>query len=357
MVEEIETSVSSLREQVVNLNTEIKTGLTALENRLQKLEKHEAVYEMRSARSDQATQVTSSNDQKDPTEYAYVVAGGYGKDYKPLSSAEIFDKTSNSWMPLKPMKSGRAYASSVVYNDQVLVTGGNSNQSSYDSVVSSIEQLNRHVNPLLPPNWSLLSVNLPRTLRRHCTILYNDRLIVVGGYDDEKKRYSDIIYEVQLHFPFNTKVLAKLPYSRSVGGVVLVNDKILIIGGCNVTMYDITKNEFKELKPLPYGVCNMATVKFGETVVLAGGYPREDFKNTVISYNIEAQKSIELSAMRNVRSECCAVVDGNSLVVMGGKDEKGIIQSSVEAFDFKTSKWRNLPSMNEARRAFTAEIV
>ena len=130
MVEEIETSVSSLREQVVNLNTEIKTGLTALENRLQKLEKHEAVYEMRSARSDQATQVTPSNDPKDPTEYAYVVAGGYGKDYKPLSSAEIFDKTSNSWIPLKPMKTGRAYASSVVYNDQVLVTGGNSNQSS-----------------------------------------------------------------------------------------------------------------------------------------------------------------------------------------------------------------------------------
>ena len=73
MVEEIETSVSSLREQVVNLNTEIKTGLTALENRLQKLEKHEAVYEMRSARSDQATQVTPSNDPKDPTEYAYLL--------------------------------------------------------------------------------------------------------------------------------------------------------------------------------------------------------------------------------------------------------------------------------------------
>ena len=225
-------------------------------------------------------------------------------------------------------------------------------------VVSSIEQLNRHVNPLLPPNWSLLSVNLPRTLRRHGTVLYNDRLIVVGGYDDEKKRYSDIIYEVQLHFPFNTKVLAELPRLRSMAGVVLVNDKILIIGGCDVTMYDITKNEFKELKPLPYQVCDMAPVKFEENVVLAGGYGSDSYgQSRIISYNIEAQKSIELSAMRNVRSECCAVVDGNSLVVMGGKDEKGIIQSSVEAFDFKTSKWRNLPSMNEARRAFTAEIV
>ena len=142
-----------------------------------------------------------------------------------------------------------------------------------------------------------------------------------------------------------------------MAGVVVVNDKILIIGDCDVTMYDITKNEFKELKPLPCNVSNIATVKFEENVVLAGSNPREGFKNTVISYNIETQKSTELSAMKNVRSECCAVVDGNSLVVMGGKDENGNIQSTVEAFDFKTSKWRNLPSMNEARRAFTAEIV
>ena len=48
-----------------------------------------------------------------------------------------------------------------------------------------------------------------------------------------------------------------------------MNDKILIFGGdkgseqatANVTMYDITKNEFKELEPLPYEVRDMATVK------------------------------------------------------------------------------------------------
>ena len=371
MVQEIGTSVSSLHEQVANLNTEIKTGLTAVKNRLEKMDKHEAVYEMENAPSDQATPSVSSNDPKDPTEYAYVVAGGYGEKGKLLSSAEIFDKTSNSWIPLKPIKTSRAEASSVVYKGQVLVTGGTSYKTSYSrekSAISSIEQLNRHVNPLLPPNWSLLSVNLPRALRGHGTVLYNDQLIVVGGYDEEKKSYSDIIYEVQLHFPFTTKVLAKLPYSRSMGGVVLVNDKILIIGGCNrydavnnVTMYDIIKNEVKELEPLPYKVCNMATVKFGETVVLAGGNPRnnlrQNVKNTVISYNIETQKSTELPAMKNCRSECCAVVDESSLVVMGGRDEEGNPQSSVEIFDFKTFKWSNFPSMNETRCAFIAEIV
>ena len=66
--------------------------------------------------------------------------------------------------------------------------------------------------------------------------------------------------------------------------------------------------------------------------------------------------------MKYKRFECRAVVDENSLVVMGGgkwSSSKGQAYCSqiVEVFDFKTSKWRYLPPMNEERRAFTAEIV
>ena len=182
-----------------------------------------------------------------------------------------------------------------------------------------------------------------------------------------------MIYEIQRqrHFPFTTKVLAKLPPTTPIKGcgTVLANDKILMFGGRikgrtneatdKVTMYDITKNECKELAPLPYAVCNMATVKCGENVILAGGaanYPNNNIKKTVTSYNIETEESTELPPMKWKRCECCAVVDGNSLVVMGGNGGWQIL-SSVEAFDFKTSKWSDLPSMKEARRGFIAEIV
>ena len=89
---------------------------------------------------------------------------------------------------------------------------------------------------------------------------------------------------------------------------------------------------------------------------MAGGYGYF-IRNTVISYNIETQKSTELPPMENCRCQCCAIIDGDSLVVMGGWGWEGVPHSSVEALDFKTSKWRNLPSMNEARGAFAAEIV
>ena len=335
---------------------EMKTGLTAMEKK---------VEEVNNGRSDQASRKDSSSDFKNakhPNGNAYVVAGGYNQN-----SVEIFDKTTNSWIQLQPMKKCRRSASSVVYNGQVLVTGGISNQ---DNVMSSMEQFSRNVNPFVPPRWSNSPVNLPRPLRGHCSVLYNDRLIVLGGHEEDD---SDMIYEIQLHFPFTTKVLAKLPPSTPIKGcgAVLANDKILMFGGysregfggasAKVTMYDITKNDFNELEPLPYEVCNMAAVKCGDNVILAGGSYIYDYyqgaKNTVVSYNIEKQESTELPPMKENRVECCAVLDGNTLVVMGGQNQRGDVLKSVEAFDFKTSKWSDLPSMNETRWAFIAEVV
>ena len=332
-------------------------------------QQRKAMHDMESARSDQATPVDPSSDLKDAkaNEHAFFVAGGYGKEGKPLNSAEIFDKTTNSWIELKPMNKSRADASSVVYNGQVLVTGGTSDDN---NIVSSIEQFSRNVNPLVPLCWSNFLVNLPKALRRHRSVLYDDRMFVIGGFDEEKKKYSDIIYEIQLCFPFTTKVLAKLPSSTPMEGcgVILVNDKILILGGrdcqskatAKVTMYDITMNTFQELAQLPYKVFNMATVNFGENVVLAGGSDQfyfADVKSTVVSYDIKTQKSAMLPPMKHTRSQCCAVVDGNSLVVMGGIKQGAAALNSVEAFDFRSSKWRSLPSMKEARKAFIAEIV
>ena len=379
-LEEMENRLEINSESVENKLEEMKDKFGKMENRFEKVEKQllqmedlglrdgqrrADLDEKENSRSDEACAAEMSSgleDTKQPNEYAYLVAGGYGADGKLLNSAEVFDKTSNSWIPLKPMKTCRAESSSVVYNGQVFVTGGTSDRK---NILSSMEKFSSNVNPLVPPCWSYFPLNLPRALKGHYTVVYRDRMLVIGGYNEETKSCSDIIYEVQLQFPFNTRVLAKLPSKPLQGcGVVLVNDKILIFGGryenwsrsANVTMYDITKNEVKALAPLPYTVYNMATVKCGENVVFAGGSNRSTL-NTVLSYNIETQKITWLPSMKNKRSGCRAVVDGNSLVVMGGENEEGDLQSSVQAFDFKTSTWRNLPSMKQARRSFTAEIV
>ena len=356
-MQEIRTSLGSLHDHVETLNAsfeDMKSRLTGMENKIKEIES--------AATHDASSAGPSSKfkDTKHPKQCGYLVAGGDEND-----TVEVFDKILNSWIEVKPMTLSRSGASSVFYKGSVLVTGGTSKDK---RVTSSIEQFSFNTSPFIPLSWSDLAVKLPRPLQGHCTVLYKNRLIVLGG--DDGNEFSDFTYEVQLQFPFNTNILAELPPRRVMRacGAVLVNNKIFIFGGgrgylvtAKVTMYDITKNEFKELKPLPYEVCNMATVKNGENVILAGGSSRYGFssnsKNTVISYNIKTQKSTELPKMKKKRSECCAVVDGNSLVVMGGDGSYFDTPSSVEVFDFKTSTWSDLPSMINPRKAFIAEIV
>ena len=355
VVQEIRTSLSGLRQYVEMVNSSFER----MENKIKEMENTPT------NNASQASPRGETKDAKDPKECAYLVAGGENNN-----TAEVFDKISNTWIQLQPMKMCRANASSILYNGSVLVTGGTYNDNRV--TLSSIEQCSFHTSPYLPLCWSNLAVKLPRPLRRHCTVLYYGCLIVLGGGDGNDD--SDLIYEIQLQFPFNTKILAKLPSARPTAGcgAVLVNDKIFIFGGsrgseaakANVTMYDITKNEFKELKQLPYGVSDMATVRYGENVVLVGGTSQygcyRESKNTAISYNIKTQKCTQLPPMKTARSECCAIVDGNSLVVMGGKDRGYKPQNSVELFDFKTYTWRvcsDFPPMNRARSGFNAEIV
>ena len=276
--EELENKFGDRLGGMENRFKEMENGFKEMENRFDKVEnqllqmedlkfrdgQHGAgSIERESSRSDQACAAESSNgmeDTKQANKYAYLVAGGYGKDGKPLRSAEVFDKTSNSWIPLKPMKTCRAESSSVVHNGQVFVTGGTSDGK---NILSNIEKFSSNVNPLVPPCWSYFPLNLPRALKGHYTVVYRDRMLVIGGYNEESKTCSDLIYEVQLQFPFNVKVLAKLPSKPLQGcGVVLVNDKILIFGGhsgnmwfgsANITMFDIARNEVKELAPLHSG--------------------------------------------------------------------------------------------------------
>ena len=60
----------------------------------------------------------------------------------------------------------------------------------------------------------------------------------------------------------------------------IFDQNLLIVGGktssydkdnlSSVVLYDIKKNELKQLSPLPYEVSYMATVKWGDNIVVIG---------------------------------------------------------------------------------------
>ncbi|XP_028411689.1 uncharacterized protein LOC114534447 [Dendronephthya gigantea] len=284
-----------------------------------------------------------------------IIAGG-----KDLNSVEIFDLANKTWKPRQPMREIRKGASSVVHNNDIIILGG-----CHDSMEKlSIDVL--HVD--LSVTWESVLAKLPGRFHGQCTVVHNGHLVVIGGFDLEKKTYSKSITKISLVPPYTRKPLSTTPQERCYHGVAIFSDRILIAGGrkshmkrsalISVVMYNITKNEYQEMAPLPYPVSQMATVKWGEdNVILMGGVDSNDeVLSKVLIFNIKTQKSHMLPNMKYKREGCVAAVVRDTVIVMGGRDERGNALKSVESFRFDRYSWEELPDMHEARYKATAVV-
>ena len=285
-----------------------------------------------------------------------IVAGGVGTD-----SVEMFNWRQRIWSPLQSMPKKRYGASSFVYNNHVTIAGGFSS-----GIVDNMIRMNIHPNPDLSMHWSNYPVKLPTKSAYHNNVLYNDHLIVTGGFYGGNG--SSNIHEVQLVPPFTVKTLSRMPERRNSHGMETLGENLLIVGGKttnsshdnvnSVVLYDIKKNECKQLAPLPYEVSWMATVRWGDNIVVIGGADKHGKAlDTVIIYNVKTEQSHMLPSMRCKRWGCTAVVIGNNIVVLGGMGERRRDLKSVEAFNFESYTWQELPEMSQARRLHTAVVV
>ena len=156
-----------------------------------------------------------------------------------------------------------------------------------------------------------------------------------------------------------------MPQQSCFHGSQLFDDKVFNVGGtptgnykdstASVLMYDINKKECKQITPLPFAVCRMATVRWRDNVIVIGGADRDGKTlNTVVIYNVETGKSHMLPEMKCKRKGCMAIVSQGAIVVMGGEDEHNRALNSVECFTFDRYSWKDLPPMNEARYEATA---
>ena len=126
-------------------------------------------------------------------------------------------------------------------------------------------RMNVDPHPDLSVHWSDCPVKLPAKLQHHSSVLYNDKLMVTGGFD--RNATSDKIHEVQVVPPYSVKTLSRMPEPRQNHCTEIFDDSLLILGGrttddCqdnlrSVALYDIKNNVCKQLTPLPYDVSYM----------------------------------------------------------------------------------------------------
>ena len=227
----------------------------------------------------------------------------------------------------------------------------------------TIESLNLNE---LPLKWKKCPTHLPYPCSFHQTVVHEQRVIHIGGYNENIDKRSDVISELQLTSPSIMKELCRMPESRNCHGAEIVDDKVLIFGGKtdydnrldSVFEFDPKKNECKRMPPLPYPLSRMATVHWRDQAVLLGGFD-EDGKvlNDVFMYDCKTGKITVLPSILEKRYACCAVTTGNTIVVMGGENEKGKDLNSVECFTIGGSTWEHLPVMNIAKWCAVAEVL
>ena len=253
------------------------------------------------------------------------------------------------------MNGNHAGASSFIYNDQLFVVGGEDTKK--------IKTLNQSK---LPLKWLKFAGELPYKCDNHKTVVYEQCIIHIGGFNYTRRRMSNMICELQLTPPCTMKELCPMPEPRNCHGAEIFEDKVLILGGYDgdyntldsVLEFEVKKNQVKKMARLPRALWGMATVRWRDkVVVLGGGDVTVNILNDVYMYDCKTGKITALPPMLEKRHGCCAVITEDTIVVMGGWNQTHDALSSVECFAMGGCTWEYLPAMNEARRRATAQVL
>ena len=360
-VENVNEKVEGVNEKVERLvaaREEMKKEVKGVKENLSKVNKDvDEVKVMMSQMLEKLNMIELFNKLPFPTEGMMntprrdvLITGGSG-----VKSTEIYSWEKNGWFKVSEMGSSHTGASSCFYNDQLFVVGG--------AWTKSMETLNLGE---LPLKWLKCAGELPFECSDHQTVVHQQRIFHIGGFDYTKGMISNMISELRLTSPCTMKDLCQIPEPRYCHGAEISEDKILILGGSDdgyntldsVLEFDVKKNEVKKVARLPYALEGMATVRWRDKVVVLGGSDEKDnILNDVYMYDCKTGKITALPHMLEKRYGCCAVITGDIIVVMGGENEEVDTLSSVECFTMGGFTWEYLPAMNEARYQASAQVL
>ncbi len=339
---------NEMKEIVTNAVRDAIAGIKSLEDERKKLK--------------QCSEATRSSDAR---ENIFLVGGEHqpGRRVVKSKSTECFNWVDQTWTLLdSAVFEGRTYSCSFLYQGQMVVAGGFDDGGNRTSTLKCLNVADPAA------TWKDFAVNLPVKCEGHKVVNHNKRLFMSGGFVQATDRgwptNSDVVYEVKLVLPYSSKMLTKLPQPRSYHSMEMFDQKLFILGGyddkkitASVVQYDLINNECKEMPPLPYAVKDMATVFWLNNVLVIGGIDGDRARlNKVVMYDVTTGRSQMLPCMKQKRCGCTAVLTGNVVVVMGGRNEKDEHLKSVECFDLERQVWRDLPDMLEPRFNATAVV-
>jgi N-acetylneuraminic acid mutarotase len=288
----------------------------------------------------------------------YVCGGRDGKTRH--NSVESFSWPENSWTLEPAMKEARSGPSAFVHGREIYVSGGMDRKTFTDSIDSmNVDEEN--------VKWIKSRVKMPLKSSGHTMISHENSAILTGGRGDNNT--SDVIYEISLSPPHNTKLLTKMPEPKCYHSCQINDNQMVVAGGMTskyfkdtkntVYVYDMNNNECKTLPPLPFAIADMASVSYKGNVILIGGSNKKGQSlNSVVMYDVKTGKIKMLPCLNHKRAGSVAVITGNVIIVLGGYDyQTKTYLNTVECLDLNSGNvWRGLSPMTTKRNNATAVL-
>lgn len=282
-----------------------------------------------------------------------LVAGGRRTDFGEMKYVELFNLYGMSWSPLQQMKESRVGSSVFVFNNEITIAGGNTNHGPTETLAKL---------PISPDmknsSWFELTTRLPGKLYGHSSVLCDGMVAHIGGCNKNKNVSRNIHQHRISPTGFQSWIpVSYMPEPRCFHGAQVLDNKVFIFGGrssSEQSLDSVISYEFKDkvtqLASLPYPMSEMATVRWGDNVILIGGADQNGRPlSTVVIYNVKTERWHILPPMNEKRKACSAVVIQNRIFVMGGRTQNNTCLRSVECFNFNNYSWQYIPAMITAR--------
>ncbi|MCE7980699.1 MAG: tandem-95 repeat protein [Caldilinea sp. CFX5] len=255
-----------------------------------------------------------------------------------LTNAEIFDPTTNRWLPATSMGTPRhGHTATLLKDGRVLVVGGATRASS-DPALSSAEIYDPQTNTWLP----VASMSAVRHIHT-ATLLNNGQVLVAGGYS--APHIQATVNSAELYNPeMNTwTTLPAMSNPRAAHTALLLNNGHVLVTGGEHTGAWATSDLFDPATNSWLQVPNMSTPRTRHTVsllpngqVLVAGGAGNNVLSAVITATLydpilnQWQASTNLKFARNLHT-ATQLCNGKILLVGGWTGSTAL--ASVELYD------------------------
>ena len=254
-----------------------------------------------------------------PTSFVYnnhvTVAGGYCFDRSVDNMIRMnihpVPDLSTNWSNFAAKLPARMHShSNVVYKDSLFVTGGyNEDERACSDCIHEVE--------LKPPYTVKLLSKMPEPRAYHSTVLCDDNILIFGGRKTQSKKdnlSSVLSYDIKNN---KCQQLPELLYPVSQVATVKRGENVVIIGGIhkdskalnNVTIYNVKTGNSHILPPMLHKRKGCMAVVIENTIVVLGGRDEKDNNlKSVEGFSFDSYTWEELPDMNESRMFATAVV-------------------------------------------------